>query len=38
MISNPTYGGAYAYGKTRAVPSYGGTGMRVKNEHKPRDK
>lgn len=36
MITNPAYGGAYAYGKTRAVPGYDGSGMRVKNEHKPR--
>jgi hypothetical protein len=36
MITNPAYGGAYAYGKTRAVTGYDGTGMRVKNEHKPR--
>lgn len=36
MITNPAYGGAYAYGKTRAVTGYGDTGMRVKNEHKPR--
>ena len=36
MITNPAYGGAYAYGKTRAVTSYDGSGMRVKNEHKPR--
>lgn len=37
MITNPAYGGAYAYGKTRAVTGYDGSGMRVKNEHKPRD-
>ncbi len=30
MITNPAYGGAYAYGKTRAVPGYGGTGIGVK--------
>ena len=36
MITNPAYGGAYAYGKTRAVTSYDGSSMRVKNEHKPR--
>lgn len=36
MITNPAYGGAYAYGKTRAVTGYDGSGMRVKNEHKPR--
>lgn len=40
MITNPAYGGAYAYGKTRAMTGYdgpeNGMGMRVKNEHKPR--
>ncbi len=36
MITNPAYGGAYAYGKTRAVTSYDGSSMRVKNEHKQR--
>lgn len=37
MITNPAYGGAYAYGKTRAVTGYDGSGIRVKNEHKPRN-
>ena len=40
MITNPAYGGAYAYGKTRSVTSYdgpeNGMGMRVKSEQKPR--
>jgi DNA invertase Pin-like site-specific DNA recombinase len=36
MITNPAYGGAYAYGKTRATTGYDGRGMRLKNEHKPR--
>jgi len=36
MITNPVYGGAYAYGKTRAVTSYDGSGMRMKSERKPR--
>ena len=36
MITNPVYGGAYAYGKTRAVTGYDGSGMRVKSERKPR--
>jgi len=36
MITNPAYGGAYAYGKTRAVTGYDGSGMRVKNRRKPR--
>jgi len=29
IISNPAYGGAYAYGKTRAVTAYDGTRVRV---------
>ena len=29
IISNPAYGGAYAYGKTRAVTGYDGTRVRV---------
>lgn len=37
MITNPTYGGAYAYGKTNAVAVYNGSGMTVKSIHKPRD-
>jgi len=37
MITNPTYGGAYAYGKTNAVAVYNGAGMTVKSVHKPRD-
>ncbi len=36
MITNPVYGGAYAYGKTRAVTGYDGSGMRVKSRRKPR--
>ena len=40
MITNPAYGGAYAYGKTISVTSYdgpeNGMGMRVKSEQKPR--
>ena len=36
MITNPVYGGAYAYGKSRAVTTYGGSGVRVKHERKPR--
>ncbi|MER9714139.1 recombinase family protein [Mesorhizobium sp. M0174] len=31
MIANPIYGGAYAYGKSRSVPGYGGrSGIRRK--------
>ncbi|HTO59613.1 MAG TPA: recombinase family protein [Bradyrhizobium sp.] len=29
IVSNPAYGGAYAYGKTRAVTAYDGTRVRV---------
>jgi len=36
MITNPAYGGAYAYGKTKAVTGYDGKTMRVKSERKPR--
>ncbi len=36
MITNPNYGGAYAYGKTRAVTGYDGSGMQVKSRSKPR--
>ena len=36
MITNPVYGGAYAYGKSRAVTTYRGSGVRVKHERKPR--
>ena len=36
MITNPVYGGAYAYGKTKAVTRYGSSGLRVKAERKPR--
>ena len=36
MITNPVYGGAYAYGKTRAIASYDGSSMRVKSWRKPR--
>ena len=36
MITNPAYGGAYAYGKTKAVTGYGAKGIRVKSERRPR--
>jgi DNA invertase Pin-like site-specific DNA recombinase len=36
MIDNPTYGGAYAYGKTRVSTGYDGSGVRVKKGRKPR--
>ena len=37
MVTNPVYGGAYAYGKVRAVTAYEGSSVRVKLERKPRD-
>src|SRR5262245_39119162 len=36
IISNPAYGGAYAYGKTRAVTGYDGAHVRVVSRRKPR--
>lgn len=36
IITNPVYGGAYAYGKTRAVTAYNGSGTRTRAERKPR--
>jgi DNA invertase Pin-like site-specific DNA recombinase len=36
IISNPAYGGAYAYGKTRAVTGYDGTRVRVTSRTRPR--
>ena len=37
MITNPVYGGAYAYGKTRAVTAYDGSSVQVRAERKPRE-
>jgi DNA invertase Pin-like site-specific DNA recombinase len=37
MIENPIYGGAYAYGKSRAVIGYDGTTMRSGSRRKARD-
>ena len=37
MVTNPVYGGAYAYGKVRAVTAYEGSSVRVKLERKPCD-
>ena len=37
MITNPVYGGAYAYGKSRAVTVHGESGIRVRHERRPRD-
>ena len=36
MITNPVYGGAYAYGKTGATTHYDGAGVRTKPRRKPR--
>jgi DNA invertase Pin-like site-specific DNA recombinase len=36
MIDNPNYGGAYAYGKSRAATSYDGAGVRVRSRRRPR--
>jgi len=37
MIENPIYGGAYAYGKSRATAGYDGAAMRSKVRRKSRD-
>ena len=37
LIANPVYGGASAYGKSRAVAVYGESGVRVRRERRPRD-
>jgi DNA invertase Pin-like site-specific DNA recombinase len=37
IIENPIYGGAYAYGKTRAAPAYAAGGIKVKIRRKARD-
>ena len=36
IISNPAYGGAYAYGKTRAVAGYDGAHVRSASRRRPR--
>ena len=36
MITNPIYGGAYAYGKTCVATGYDGSGVRVSSRRKPR--
>ncbi|WP_292393045.1 recombinase family protein [Mesorhizobium sp.] len=38
MIENPIYGGAYAYGKTRAASGYDATAIRSRSRRKARDK
>jgi hypothetical protein len=37
MIGNPIYGGAYAYGKSRAATGYDGATMRPRSHRKARD-
>ena len=37
LIANPVYGGAYAYGRSRAVTTYDESGVRVRHERRPRD-
>src|SRR5215204_880499 len=36
MITNPAYGGAYAYGRTGVTAQYDGSGVRAKSRRKPR--
>ena len=36
MITNPIYGGAYAYGRTSVAVHYGSLGVRTKSRRKPR--
>ena len=36
MITNPIYGGAYAYGKTAVAAAYDGSGVRTRSRRKPR--
>jgi DNA invertase Pin-like site-specific DNA recombinase len=36
FIANPAYGGAYAYGRTGVVASYGETGVKGRARRKPR--
>ena len=36
MVTNPIYGGAYAYGRTGAVAQYSGSGLGTKIRRKPR--
>lgn len=37
MLTNPTYGGAYAYGKTEQITSYAAGGPRLTIRRKPRE-
>src|ERR1700726_4276928 len=36
MVTNPIYGGAYAYGRTGVVAQYGNSGVGAKSRRKPR--
>ena len=36
MVTNPIYGGAYAYGRTGVVTQYGNSGVGTKSRRKPR--
>jgi DNA invertase Pin-like site-specific DNA recombinase len=36
MVTNPIYGGAYAYGRTGAVTHYSGSAVATKSRRKPR--
>jgi hypothetical protein len=36
MITNPIYGGAYAYGRTGVTAQYGGSGVRTRSRRKQR--
>jgi DNA invertase Pin-like site-specific DNA recombinase len=36
MVTNPIYGGAYAYGRTGVVAQYGGSATGTKSRRKPR--
>ena len=37
IVTNPVYGGAYAYGKRQTVVGYHGSGMQVRSRTKPRE-
>jgi hypothetical protein len=37
MVTNPIYGGAYAYGKTAAVTRYAGSYVWTRSRRKPRE-
>ena len=37
MVTNPIYGGAYAYGKTAAVTRYAGSEVGTRSRRKPRE-